>query len=507
MRRLKLANIQIEPGQFYGTPKQIWGFRSRTISGSPRDIAKEFLKTNSELLGIPAELEGLRYRKTIRSLGAQHVIFQQIHQRIPLHRAYVTVHIANSGEVYMAKNRAMPLAMLPSKQPVKISMDEAIVRAKQALPSRSRNAKLQQIEMRWFPNEDKLAIAWRVRLARTEPREEWIIYINATTGGVLSKYDNLSKAKGIARVFNPSPVTALGDHASLLANNNRPRRPPAQAYESVELKRLASTGYLDGKRVSTGAMAKKDRIKRADLQFNIASHEKGFEEVMVYFHLDTAIGYLESMGYVGRRAIFHGPVLVNPRATREDNSWYSPWDKQLSFGTGDIDDAEDAETILHEFGHAIQDAIIPDFGQTAQAAAMGEGFGDYFAASFFADKKPARYHTSVMTWDGLLLGLDEGLNPPCLRRLDSKLTYKDFREKGDEHDNGQIWSAVLWDLREALGQAQADKLIIESHFQQDAFTNFSRGARAILDADANLNGGGNADLIKIAFRKSKITYN
>jgi len=52
-----------------------------------------------------------------------------------------------------------------------------------------------------------------------------------------------------------------------------------------------------------------------------------------------------------------------------------------------MDDAEDGETVLHEFGHAIQDAICPDFGQSPEAAAMGEGFGDYFAGSFFAAKR------------------------------------------------------------------------------------------------------------------------
>ena len=62
----------------------------------------------------------------------------------------------------------------------------------------------------------------------------------------------------------------------------------------------------------------------------------------------------------------------------------------MLFGTGDIDEAEDGETILHEFGHALQDAIWPDFGQSQEAAAMGEGFGDYFAASFTAEKKIGR---------------------------------------------------------------------------------------------------------------------
>src|SRR4029079_1002390 len=120
--------------------------------------------------------------------------------------------------------------------------------------------------------------------------------------------------------------------------------------------------------------------------------------------------------------------------------------------------------ILHELGHAIQDAICPDFGQSAESAAMGEGFGDYWAASAFEAKKPDRYRASVMTWDGLLIGLEDNLKPPSLRRMDSAKTMDDFDPEGDEHDNGEIWSATLWDVRKELGHETADRIIIESHF-------------------------------------------
>ena len=48
---------------------------------------------------------------------------------------------------------------------------------------------------------------------------------------------------------------------------------------------------------------------------------------------------------------------------------------------------------------------------------MGEGFGDYFAASFFAAKKPRAYRDAVMSWDGVA---GRGHDPPCLRRLDAR---------------------------------------------------------------------------------------
>jgi hypothetical protein len=225
---------------------------------------------------------------------------------------------------------------------------------------------------------------------------------------------------------------------------------------------------------------------------------------MAYYHIDGAVRYLERLGYRGRRTIFHEPMRVDVNGTPEDNSWYSPWEKQLTFGTGAIDDAEDAETILHELGHAVQDAICPDFGQSAEAAAMGEGFGDYFAGSFFAEKKPDDYRACVMTWDGLLVGLDERSRPPCLRRLDEKRTFAALREGGDEHENGKIWSATLWEIRDALGRRTADTIIIESHFQLDGFTTFARGARAMIDADTNLNRSRPVPTLTRIFRRRRI---
>jgi hypothetical protein len=110
-----------------------------------------------------------------------------------------------------------------------------------------------------------------------------------------------------------------------------------------------------------------------------------------------------------------------------------------------------------------------------------------------------------MSWDGLLIGLENKADPPCLRRLDGKRTFKDFDEAGDEHDHCDIWSAVLWAVRKVLGREAADRVIVESHFQLDAFTTMARGARAILDADENLEGGKHARALERIFKRRKIS--
>src|SRR5262249_46537378 len=138
------------------------------------------------------------------------------------------------------------------------------------------------------------------------------------------------------------------------------------------------------------------------------------------------------------------------------------------------------EIILNEYGHAIQDAQVPAFGRSSEGGAMGEGFGDYLAASFFAEYKPARLRACVGTWDAVA---NSKAHPRCLRRLDTKKRYP--RSFVDEvHDDGEIWSACLWELRASLGARAADKLIITHHALLTPNATFADGASALLTTDA-----------------------
>lgn len=484
MKKLKQGSFRVVPGRYYGSPKEVWGFRTSRGSGTPQKIAKQFIRANATLFSLKGVLNTLRRQRIIRSLGATHVIYQQYYKGLRINRAYVTVHLDRNRRVYFAKNRAVPRYLLPELEPPLLDRTAAKERAVRSVRGTKRNTKVLAVEKMWFPRRESIILAYRVRVHRLDPREEWVVHVDANTGRILRSSENLGRVKGEGLVFDPNPVIALGDHRRLLRHGRPVRRVPRAAYTEVVLEGLAGTGYLDGPRVTT--QPTENRVCRPDHQFLFECSQRGFEEVMVYFHIDRALRYLESIGFRGEQAILREPLQVNVNGTRKDSSWYSPGLKCLTFGTGGVDDAEDGETILHELGHAIQDAICPGFGQSAQAAAIGEGFGDYFAASFFAEKKPERYRTSIMTWDGITW--DELYDPPCVRRLDEKLTFESFDHGkwAEEHENGLIWSAALWDIHEVLGRDVADRIIVESHFQLDGFTTFARGARAILDADRNL---------------------
>lgn len=493
MRALRKGAYRLVAGQSYDTPKELWGFRTAPVAGRPSAVAAEFLASNAQVLGIASVLEHLHPdpRKVLESRGACHVIFQHHHLGLRIHRAYVTVHMDRDGRVYLCKSRAVPVG-LPRTARFPVSERAARGRARRAVP----RGRIEDVERIWLPRGTRLRPSYRVRIHRGPPTENWIIYVDGVTGGILSRYDNAAWGVGRARVFDPNPVAALGTWDSLLTDAGNPRRKLSDAcYASVRLAGLDGTGHLDGRRVSTGLT--RNRAWSRDHQFQYASTDRRFEEVMAYFHVDRAIRYLESLGYRGKRAIFREVVRVNARGSREDESCYSPFDRALSFGTGGVDDAEDAEIILHELGHAIQDAICPGFGQSHEAAAMGEGFSDYFAASTFAERKPPTLRAAIGSWDCIA----DGGAPPCLRRVDEPLTFGAFVNRlNKEHHNGQIWSSALWEIRDRVGRDVADPIIIESHFQLDGFTTFARGARAIVDADRNLFEGAHRRVLRRVFR-------
>ena len=80
-----------------------------------------------------------------------------------------------------------------------------------------------------------------------------------------------------------------------------------------------------------------------------------------------------------------------------DNSFSCDQPDSLRFGKGRVDDAEDAEdaeVILHEYGHAVHDAQVPGFGTSEEAGSIGEAFGDHLAV---ADKR-GEVHFDGQTW-------------------------------------------------------------------------------------------------------------
>src|SRR6185312_17052876 len=99
-----------------------------------------------------------------------------------------------------------------------------------------------------------------------------------------------------------------------------------------------------------------------------------FEQVMAYYWITEAQNYIQRLGFGSGafRPINNESQDVRINQLGIDNSF--SWDKKdlLRFGKGGVDDAEDAEVILHEYGHAIQDSEVAGFGEGPEAGGIGE---------------------------------------------------------------------------------------------------------------------------------------
>jgi hypothetical protein len=206
MKALAASAFKAIPGKSYATPKELWGFRSERGRGTPRSIAWQFLEANREHLGITSALDRLDLRRVIHGLGADHVIYQQIWRRRRIHRAYVTVHIGRDRRVYLVKSRAVPEDVLHQTHEPSLPQRRAVRLALAAVGhARGSVRVVGRPELLWYPSRRLLHPAWRVRVHRTRPRAEVIVYVHAITGRIISRVDNLAEATGRATVFLPNP--------------------------------------------------------------------------------------------------------------------------------------------------------------------------------------------------------------------------------------------------------------------------------------------------------------
>jgi zinc metalloprotease ZmpB len=267
---------------------------------------------------------------------------------------------------------------------------------------------------------------------------------------------------GIASVFVSNPVQSLGDE-SLTDQKDADSAVPAAAYHDVVLTDLDGSGYLRGRYANVISETGSPAYSPTNT-FRYTRHQDEFEQVMAYYWITEAQKYVHSLGFgETRRGIDNvsQPVRINQWGA--DNSFTTDHPtNEIRYGKGGVDDAEDAEVILHEYGHALHQGQNFSFA-SEQAGAISEGFADYWAVTVtdvvskklgVPEKEPL---PCVADWDST--SYTSGV-PHCLRRIDENLHYPADLD-GEVHDDGEIWSRALWDIRQSLGNVRADTLILQ----------------------------------------------
>jgi hypothetical protein len=309
---------------------------------------------------------------------------------------------------------------------------------------------------------------------------------------------------GTASVFVPNPVQSLGDEG-LTDQKDADSAVPAAAYHTVTLTNLDGSGYLRGDWANVVSETGNPAYSPTNT-FTYTRSQDEFEQVMAYYWVTEAQKYIQSLGF----GTTYPPVNKESQDIRinqwgQDNSFETDHPKdELRFGKGGVDDAEDAEVILHEYGHAIHDGSGFVFG-SEQAGAISEGFGDYWAVDF-SDVMAKRLGVPeleplpcVMDWDATFY---TSTVPHCLRRLDSNLQYPADLD-GEVHDDGRIWSQALWTIHQSVTNPRADTIILAAQIGFPGTTMVDLANRTVLMAQ-NLYGNSVATKVRSAFEQRGI---
>ena len=528
------------------------------------DIAARFLEENAAIFGVPPPFSlELEVDNVFESPAGYHIKYQQMYKGMPVFDGSIEVHLGTNGDVFLINNdyiTGIPAglgadkAQAVSEQNVLESALEHFKkfyvhkgRSGQAQTPSKANKKLQLdqpvpiMTMGVARKQGGFRLAYQFRLEVRRPIAEMEYIVDAIDGSVLSTQDYIidARVKGKGRVFDPNPVSTLNRH-SLRDRGDADQRAFDRAYirrplRDISKLRIGNKNYYE---LSGPYVRVLDSLEAPYLFRNRAPKWRGrylsrrpifpvkrqhdyFEGVMVYYHIDNSQRYIQSLGF---KRLINYPIRVDPHGLGgKSNSHYRAKVQLkrsfLAFGGGGdnlVDHAEDADVILHEYGHAIQDhsgrkyrgKCKPKPAQHkpyTERSALGEGFSDYWAASSaLARNKRNGFDTACMgAWvaksqsDGSRLS--RARNPKrCFRRLDGPDRYPSNPANlaKECHRDGKIWSATLWDLRKVLsqkvgddnkGRKLTDRMILLSHFLVKSKPKFVDNGDALVLADKRLN--------------------
>lgn len=467
------------------------GIEAGPFAGSAEQAARSYLASAAGDYGLSRMGADLSLDSVQEAPGGPHVRFHQSIGGVPVYRADLTVSLDQTGKVRSVSSGYDPVlahASIPTTSSFDAARAIAIATGAVGVATDASALAEPHAELWIVRAEDRVgspaSLAWRVSLPVDKPRGDWEVFVDAGSGAILRLTDRALYVDGIGYAFNPDPLTTArvyyggnysdnndGDTAELNAQRFLlPLRDITLQGGVYYLRGLWA--YADDWDSPFGAPPTSSDPNG----FQFTRSNDGFEWVNAYYDIDTSQRYMQSLGF---NTIQHAPFHYDAHGFGgQDNSAYYPGANKITYGDGGVDDAEDADVILHEYGHAIQASIVPGWGG-GQEGSMGEGFGDYWAGSH-SGALSSFHADSVFSWDGH--------NPfwPG-RMLNSTLTYQNIN--GDIYHDGSIWAAVWWLIWHECGRTVTDTDMLKMHFYMGTSANMAQAAAFAMQADKDLYGG------------------
>jgi hypothetical protein len=515
--------------------------------------AQEVLRQNAARFGLPASLNNLVLTKVQESLTGKHYTYQQMLRGLPVDRAEIIVSIGKDGQLLKIFNETKHIApgvdakavnQLYNKQ--QLSEDQLLERGWSNMKVQHQLVAVPRTELVWMPTKDGVQLARKVMIEAQMPTGGFVQYLNAHDGSLIDSYSTslprtnkggersiaararshgpvldrksaseaaksaqsistasvsalASGINGTGLVFDPDPRTALNNDT---LTDTSPASAFDAAYSTKSLKDLTVTSgvyklsgpYVNLKNIESPATGPSTTTNGV---WTAKRGDNAFDDTNVYYHLDNNQRYIQSMGFTGTKSIINRPLDVDTDGVNgDDNSHYSYGSTDyLAFGHGCVNDSEDADVILHEYGHAIHRNINSGWSG-GDTGAMGEGFGDYWAAShsYSAPNGSVAHPEWAFSWDGHGACWGGRLLNRTNTMYNSSKTYsahQSITENGVTFQSDELWSAPLYESMVSLlaagkPRANIDKIILEAHFGLGSNIKMPVMATAIVNAAKTL---------------------
>lgn len=351
----------------------------------------------------------------------------------------------------------------------------------------------------WYVKDNKWHPAYQLKLFFDQgamASEELIL--DAIDQSVLQNQDlatyfdhhSMRDSSGMGRVFMPDPCTKAQSSYGYLFKDFDDRHEAIfeSLMDTVILEGLTystedSLFYLEGpyvKIVDRAAHFAPVAVSE-DGHFFFDRDENGFEEVMAYYHIHRFRSRVARLGFGD---LFNRPVEVDAHGFgNNDQSAFigNGGQSYILFGDGGVDDAEDADVIIHEYAHALSYDASPESNKGFERKGIDEGYADYFAAAYSYD---------ISTWNWFELFNWDGQNEFWQgRKVISLESYPPEEGFSSIYEVGTFWASTLMNIRFDLGGQLADPLVLQSLYFLRRNMELPEVAEALLRADTVLYDG------------------
>lgn len=437
------------------------------------------------------------------SPGGRHFTFTQTYQGIPVYGAGIKANL-------IPKNRITSLihTLADFSTPTNTAFSYPVAVLEQRM-AETEGAFEAQITPVFYPSSGTVIPAYQIRAFTHGPVHALEIIVDAGSGTELFRMDKGAyfhpsgvDTTGRGRVFLPNPCTrgSVAYGFSFTDDNDNHSPVMESLMDTIPLRDITYEGgvfKLEGPyvKITDRASFFVPPATSADGDFFFGRDASGFEDVMTYFHVDTFQRIVQALGF---KNLQNKPFELDPHGKADnDQSVFvgNGGNSYILFGDGGVDDAEDADVIIHEYIHALSYDASPETNTGTQRRGLDEGFGDYFAAVYSQMYNQVFGWAEIFNWDGH--------NEFWQGRMAN--STENYPPTGSSiYDYGALWASTLMQIRDEIGDSTTNKLALQTLYSLYSQMTLPEAATLFLQADTALYGGIHSEMIIFGFCQRSI---